>query len=280
MSEAGPATKWRDLGVRTLSAALLIPAVLADVWLGGVWFEILVALLAVMMAHEWTNLAHERRSSQFAIHAASGLAGVALPLEAGLAPAIVAILILTAAAAAIDRFRDRPFTLWTWIGVPYVGFSSVAFIVLREDPVAGTAAIVWLFAVVWAADILAYFAGRIIGGPKLAPAISPKKTWAGLGGAVAGGIAAAIIAGAALGYSALAVLAVIGAGLAIVEQAGDLFESALKRHFGAKDSGRLIPGHGGVLDRIDGLVAAAMAAALLGATHAGARAAGQGLLAW
>jgi phosphatidate cytidylyltransferase len=122
---------------------------------------------------------------------------------------------------------------------------------------------VWLLVVVWAADICAYFAGRLIGGPKLAPSISPKKTWAGLWGAVAGGA----LGGLALGYwggsVAFLILVVLGGFLAIIEQLGDLFESALKRHYGLKDSGRLIPGHGGLLDRVDGLVAATLCLAAI-----------------
>jgi len=121
---------------------------------------------------------------------------------------------------------------------------------------------------VWVADSLAYFAGRIIGGPKLAPRVSPKKTWAGLGGAMVGSALAAAAVGLWLGLPGVAVLALLAAVLAIVEQAGDLFKSAMKRHYGVKDSGRLIPGHGGVIDRVDGLVAVAM-------EHAGA-----GVLLW
>jgi phosphatidate cytidylyltransferase len=116
----------------------------------------------------------------------------------------------------------------------------------------------WLLAVVWAADICAYFAGRVIGGPKLAPRISPKKTWAGLWGAVAGGAVVGLVVGYLAGSAGFLRLVVLGGLLAIVEQLGDLFESALKRHYGVKDSGRLIPGHGGVLDRVDGLVAASL----------------------
>ncbi|CAN5371180.1 phosphatidate cytidylyltransferase [soil metagenome] len=274
------APKWRDLGVRTLSAAVLIPIVVLDVWVGGAWFDLMVALLAVMMAHEWTNMAHERRSSQFAVHATSGLCGVALPLGAGLMPALIAIAVLTAAAVLIDKQRDGPFSQWTFAGVPYIGLAAGALILLRHDSAAGVAAIIWLFAVVWAADTLAFFGGRVIGGPKLAPAISPNKTWAGLFGALAGGLLAGAAAGWCLGYQSLSVLAGIGAVLALIEQGGDLFESALKRHFGTKDSGRLIPGHGGILDRVDGLVAAAIAAAAIGIVHSGSQSAGAGLLVW
>jgi phosphatidate cytidylyltransferase len=133
---------------------------------------------------------------------------------------------------------------------------------------------------VWSADSLAYFAGRIIGGPKLAPVISPKKTWAGLGGAVAGSALASLAFALIAGLPGLFLLAFLAGLLAIVEQAGDLFKSAMKRHYGVKDSGRLIPGHGGVIDRVDGLVAVAMAAALIGLSRGGMEATGAGLLVW
>ena len=133
---------------------------------------------------------------------------------------------------------------------------------------------------VWAADTLAYFSGRIIGGPKLAPRISPKKTWAGLGGAMAGSALAALAVGLVLGVPGLWMLLVVAAVLAVVEQGGDLFKSAMKRHYGVKDSGRLIPGHGGVIDRVDGLVAVATAAALIGTLRDGLAHAGAGILVW
>jgi phosphatidate cytidylyltransferase len=139
----------------------------------------------------------------------------------------------------------------------------MAFVILRGASDAGMLTIMWLFAVVWAADICAYFAGRLIGGAKLAPRISPKKTWAGLWGAVAGGAAAGLAVGWAASPANLVLVAVLGGVLAVVEQLGDLFESALKRHYGVKDSGRLIPGHGGVLDRVDGLVAATLVLAAI-----------------
>ena len=156
----------------------------------------------------------------------------------------------------------------------------MALMVLGIDREYGALAIVWLMAVIWAADSLAYFAGRTIGGPKLAPVLSPKKTWAGLGGAIAGGILASLAIALVAGLTSFVVLAFLGGLLAAVGQAGDLFKSALKRFYGVKDAGRLIPGHGGVLDRVDGLVAAAMAAAVIGALHSGYPAAGSGLLNW
>src|SRR5262249_46317865 len=130
-------------------------------------------------------------------------------------------------------------------------------------------AIIFLFAVVWGTDIIAYFVGRAVGGPKLAPQISPKKTWSGALGGVAAAIAAAVAVVLAGGLPNMAVVALLAVGLSIIAQAGDLFESVLKRRFGAKDSSQLIPGHGGLMDRLDGFLTAVVAATLIGLAHGG-----------
>jgi phosphatidate cytidylyltransferase len=254
---------WRDLGVRTLSSAILIPAVLLDVWLGGIWFHLLVALLAVMMAHEWTNIVHDRSSAQFALHAAAALCGAFLPLSLDWSETLLVVAVIAAMSAILALLQKRTLLVWVLAGVPYVGLPAMAFVILRDSTKAGMLIIMWLLAVVWAADICAYFAGRLIGGAKLAPRISPKKTWAGLWGAIAGGVAVGLVVGWVAGSVNLFLLAVLGGVLGVVEQSGDLFESALKRYHGIKDSGRLIPGHGGVLDRVDGLVAAALFLAVI-----------------
>lgn len=275
-----PSHKWGDLGVRALSAAVLIPAVLADVWAGGIWFHLFVALIGILMAQEWVAIVHRDDPLQFALHAAAAMCGALLPLDVGLAGGLAAILVLSllAALAAWRQEPDGP--AWRYLGVPYVSLPAIALVVLRSDQAYGIAAIVLVMLMVWAADTLAYFAGRIIGGPKLAPRISPKKTWAGMGGAMAGSALAALCVGLVLGVPALWALIVVAALLAVVEQGGDLFKSAMKRRYGVKDSGRLIPGHGGVIDRVDGLVAVAAAAALVGVLRAGLAHAGAGILVW
>ena len=139
----------------------------------------------------------------------------------------------------------------------------MALVWLRADPDLGLVAAIWLLATVWAIDICAYFAGRFFGGPKLAPRISPKKTWAGLIGGMAGAVAVAVVTSIWIGSGSAAILAVIAVALTVLEQAGDFAESALKRRAGVKDSGTLIPGHGGILDRVDGLVAVTLGAAVL-----------------
>jgi phosphatidate cytidylyltransferase len=151
---------------------------------------------------------------------------------------------------------------------------------LRRDPDFGLAAILFLFALVWVTDIAGYFTGRAFGGPKLAPKISPNKTWAGAIGGLVGAMIAGVAVAKFFGLQDLVTIAIVASALSAVAQGGDLFESAIKRRFGAKDAGRLIPGHGGVMDRIDGFVAAATVAAALGILRGGLESPAQGLLVW
>jgi phosphatidate cytidylyltransferase len=269
-------SKWQDLGARTASALILIPAVLADVWAGGMYFITCAALIGILIAKEWVDLVHGGDPQQFALHAGAALVGALQPGGITITLAILAILTLICAAMRRSWNASR----WCYFGVPYVGLPMLALVVLREDALHGIAAIIFLLIVVWIADTAAFFAGRMIGGPKLWPAVSPKKTWAGLGGAIAGGALAAGVFGWAGDYGAVMPLVLIGGLLGFVEQGGDLFESALKRYFNVKDSARLIPGHGGMLDRVDGLIAAAIVAAAIGLARGGEKAAGLGLLAW
>jgi phosphatidate cytidylyltransferase len=270
-------SNWADLGIRTLSAVVLIPLVLAAEWAGGIWFELLVVALGCAVAWEWTGIVFNRAPLQLLLHLASAVAAFAsILLQQPLAGLICVIILQIISAAA----APKPLSVWKAAGVFYAGLPCLALLLLRNDPAHGLVAVIWCFAIVWAADILAYFAGRLIGGPKLAPSISPKKTWAGLGGAVAGAALASWAVAHLAGLSGVLPLAALAAGLAVVEQAGDLFESSLKRAHGVKDSGRLIPGHGGMLDRIDGLIAVVIVAALIGILRAGPEAAATGLMAW
>jgi phosphatidate cytidylyltransferase len=270
--------RWADLGVRALSAAVLIPAVLLDIWLGGLWFEIFAAFLGILMAHEWTVIAHGRSTSQFALHVLAALCAAFMPREMGVTFTLFAIFAIAAVAYAGVAFGPRAKSFWCFVGVPYVSLPVLALVDLRHDSAWGLHAIIWVMITVWAADTVAYFAGRIIGGPKLAPRFSPKKTWAGLGGAMAG---SALAGGIYASYVAPSVwpLVLLAAALALVEQAGDIFESAFKRFHGVKDSGHLIPGHGGIIDRVDGLIAVTMVAALIGHLRLPSSAA-QGLMLW
>ena len=164
--------------------------------------------------------------------------------------------------------------LWQGAGMLCIGIPFLALLWLRGDPHLGRETVIWLFAVVWCVDIGAYAFGRLVGGPRLAPTISPNKTWAGLIGGAACAAVAGAVAAVFLEKAGWGPLAAVSAGIAVVAQGGDLVESALKRHFRVKDASNIIPGHGGLLDRVDGLLAASVAVALLGMTGGG------GVLTW
>ncbi len=272
--------KWGDLGVRTASALVLIPAVIACAWFGGIWFKGFVLLLSGLIAHEWTSMVHPRNFSQYALHMGAALCGAVLPDLVGVGIALLLVLGLALVSIFMARREDPDASMWRYLGIFYAGLPALALILLRADSHYGFAAILWVFLVVWSADTVAYFAGRIMGGPRLAPVISPKKTWAGLGGAVAGSALVSFIFANVTQLDGVWTLAILAGSLAVVEQAGDLFESSLKRFHGVKDSGRLIPGHGGVIDRVDGLIAVTVAAALIGVFHEQGANAARGLLHW
>ena len=170
--------------------------------------------------------------------------------------------------------------IWTLAGPIYAGIMLLAPVVLRADPNHGFFAIVFLFAIVWTTDILGYFGGRAIGGPKLMPAVSPKKTWSGALVGTLGAILAAIVVARWFGAAALLPVASIAIILSVTAQVGDLLESWIKRRFGAKDASQIIPGHGGVMDRLDGFWAAALVASIIGIAHGGFDDAARGLLVW
>jgi phosphatidate cytidylyltransferase len=171
-------------------------------------------------------------------------------------------------------------TAWIALGAAYAGAMLAAPLLLRADEAMGFVAMIFLFAVVWATDVAAYFAGRLMGGPKLWPAVSPKKTWSGaITGAAAATVAGLMVAAFA-GVGDPWAIAALSLVLSIFAQLGDLFESALKRRFGAKDASHLIPGHGGVMDRLDGFLTAALAAAVVGVLRGGIDGAARGFILW
>ncbi len=254
-----------QLGQRLLAALVLMAVTLAALWVGEPVWAGLVALVGALMSWEWARLVGQGRFgpagwvAMLAVFGATLYVGIAGRTELGLAA-----LVAGAAVAALVEFAPAKSSerLWRAAGVFYVGLPSFALVWLRADSDYGFSTCLWLLALVWAIDTAAYFTGSTIGGPKLAPRISPKKTWAGLAGGCVGagliGAAAALWFGAGLGW-----LIALSAALALLEQLGDLAESAVKRHFGVKDSSGLIPGHGGMLDRVDGLVAVALGVAVL-----------------
>ncbi len=259
----------------------MAPVAIAAAYFGGWVFALFWAIAALAILWEWTALVSGPNNRTAFLVGAVALAVATLILQRGRPAAAILIVVCGAVAAAIFVQSDK--RLWTGGGVVYAGAMLMAPVVLRADSDFGFLAMVFLFLIVWATDVFGYFAGRMIGGPKLAPAISPKKTWsgaiAGTLGAATVGVVVAIQAGlggvAGLGGIVLVVLV-----LSIVSQGGDLLESAIKRRFDAKDAGHLIPGHGGVMDRLDGFWAAAVAAALIGYARGGLEASGRGLMVW
>jgi phosphatidate cytidylyltransferase len=256
---------------RVASGTLLAGVVLADVLIGGWFFAVLVLAAVLLMAHEWTALASPSTPEathllMLTVAAVPSVMVVAVMVERS-EVAVIALGIGSVAGAGTAALVPGGSVHRTAGGIAYLGLPATALVWLRMHEGGGSIDVIWLLLVVWATDCLAYFTGRGIGGPKLAPQISPSKTWAGLIGGVAG--AAIVGGGVSLGLGAAGLApTLLAAILAVISQVGDLFESHLKRRAGVKDSGALIPGHGGVLDRVDGLLFAApvymMAVALMG----------------
>ncbi len=272
--------KWRDLGVRAAAAVVLIPVVVLVVWMGSYWFEAVITLLAVLMAREWVKLALRGDMVQLALHLGAAVAAPLLATRAELALCLGVVAALWVASIVRRQLQGGGHTLWSVVGIPYVALPAMGFVVLRASDEFGFIAVAWILAVVWAADTAAYFAGRILGGPRLWPRVSPNKTWAGMVGAVVGGAIVGWAGAEIFGVHAPLPMLLGGGALGAIEQGGDLFESALKRYAGVKDSSRLIPGHGGALDRVDGLVAAVTCAAILGIVRAGVDDPARGLFVW
>ena len=271
---------------RVASSLVLAPIALAAAYAGGWIFSGLWAVSAAIILWEWTRLVTGRADLRALV---PGLAATLVALwltgldrPAGAASAIIIGAVVAGLAATVSQYAGaRPISaMWAAGGVLYAGSAFLGPSLLRRDAQFGLLVILFLAAVVWSTDSLAFFVGRAIGGPLLAPKISPHKTWAGalggLVGALIGGISIACVGG----LNAFVMLGLIAVGLSAVAQAGDLFESAVKRRFGAKDASHLIPGHGGLMDRLDGFLVAALAALVIGILREGMDAPARGLLLW
>jgi phosphatidate cytidylyltransferase len=265
-----------ELTLRILSAAVLAPLAVFTAYLGGWPFVVFWTLAACGIMWEWRKIVAQPDdmfgvAGEFTIV----LAGACALL--GLGASILPFIGLGAVVAGIGA-RTNPSRLWVAAGVLYAGSLLFACVLLRDDPSHGFVAMIFLFGIVWATDICGYFVGRLVGGAKLWARVSPKKTWSGaIGGALGAIIAALAIARYAHLSNSLAIarLALL---LSVVSQAGDLFESAFKRRFGVKDAGHVIPGHGGIMDRLDGFLAAAVVAVVIGIARSDSPA--RGLLVW
>ena len=266
----------RNLLLRVAAALVMAPLAVAIAYVGGWLWTALVTVAAIGLYVEWLTVIGERKPRLV-------LLGVLILRGAGWADVghltathVSALAALAVAGAAVFSSDRRA---WVVIGICYALAASIASNAVRLDPIWGFAALMFVLLVVWVTDIGGYFAGRLIGGPKLWPRISPKKTWAG----AIGGFAASLgVAGGfvAFDFGKTLPMLLLAAILSAVSQLGDLFESAVKRRFGVKDSSHIIPGHGGLMDRLDGFVAAVVVAAIFGFLHGGADGVGRGLMVW
>ncbi len=252
----------RDFGIRLASGLVLAAIALALTWT-SVWsFAALVLAVSVIVTWEWGRIVRRSEFDIIFISHASAVAA-AIALTALGQPVLGAMCVLVGAILAALLGFDSLGRM-SALGVVYVGSAAISLMWFRSASSLGLEASIFLLLVVWSADTLAYVAGRSIGGPKLLPRISPNKTWSGLGGALVGAVAAGWVLAQGFALSSLHLMAT-AAVLALVSQLGDLMESALKRCHGVKDASGLIPGHGGFMDRVDGLIFAAVAAAIIAA---------------
>jgi phosphatidate cytidylyltransferase len=274
----------RNLLMRVIAAVVLAPVAIAIAYAGGWLWATLVTLAAIGLYVEWLTIVGAARATRVVASGAIALAVAGLCLAAEWIDAALLALVLGLAGVALLSPEQRR---WTAAGFGYAAAAQIASVLVRLDPETGFAALVFVLLIVWATDIGGYVAGRSIGGPKLWPRVSPKKTWAGaIGGFLASLIVAAgfVVFGSNKADPALMLkmgpILLLGAVLSIACQLGDLFESAVKRRFGVKDSSHIIPGHGGLMDRLDGFVAAIVLAAFFGLLRGGVDGAGRGLMVW
>jgi len=238
---APPGAALSNLILRVISSAVLAPIAILVAWVGGLPFVVLWTFAASIVLWEWSSLVKNSRR--------------------------------------VGRSFGS-LAAWMGAGLVYAAALLLCPIVLRRDPALGFVAILFLFAIVWVTDICAYFVGRALGGPKLWPAVSPKKTWSGAVGGTLGGVGAGLAVAKLAGLVVAPMLVIVALALSAAAQVGDLLESAIKRHFGAKDASQLLPGHGGLMDRLDGFLTAAAAAVMVGLLRGGLEEPAHGLLIW
>jgi phosphatidate cytidylyltransferase len=267
-----------NLQIRILSSVVLVAVVLALTWIGGVPYRLLCVVIAAVVFYEWLRMSRHNAPGGVPLLPEALMLVFIGALIAGLQATTMLILLAALALVAAVAALWRGVPQWQAGGLVYAALSGFSLAYLRDGDNAGLIATLFLFAVVWATDIAAYFTGRALGGRKLAPSISPGKTWSGAVGGTAGGLAAGLAVAAATGWGGLwpGFVALL---LAVVSQFGDLFESFVKRRSGVKDSSHIIPGHGGVMDRVDGLVAAALTLYVIGVLSGGADNPASGLVA-
>jgi len=277
--QAKSGANWGDLRPRLLSAVVLIPIVAAAILIGHLAVSILIGGVIVVAYHEWSLMTNGGKLSRFSYFTMGMLAisAVAYPIVGFWVSfgAFMATAIVTAVLS--DRFGRLPIA---GIAAGFLGFAGLCVLALRGHDDVGILATVYLTVVIWLTDSGAFFAGRLFGGQKLAPVISPSKTWSGaVGGLVIGTLGGTIVWGFGTS-SPLFIGILISAAISISAQGGDLAESALKRHFVIKDSGDIIPGHGGILDRIDSFTVGAVLLYFIGVAHFTSDRVAEGVLWW
>jgi phosphatidate cytidylyltransferase len=285
MSEVKPLSSPRsgELLARVTSGIVMIAVALATLWMGGVTFVIFWTLCAIATVYEWQTLINAPKRWERVGVGSVAVALSVMGLLSGYGEVALGTVLLGALLAAGLAGPGK--RVWAGAGVLYGGALALSVVLLRVvSALDGAEAILWLFALVWGTDIMAYFGGRSIGGPKLWPRVSPSKTWSGF---IVGVTCGALLGGAAVALTlggpnvSLGMIFLLGLMGGVIAQGGDLMESSVKRHFGVKDSSQLIPGHGGFMDRLDGFIATASFAALVGlAKAAGPGFVATGLLRW
>jgi len=272
---AGSTPASSNLMMRVLAALVLAPLAIALAYAGGWIWAFLVTLTSIGLFVEWLTVVGAGR----VVLTACGTIVLAIMGFCVAFGALKAAVVIGVVGGVLIMLLAKDKFIWAATGFAYAVAALLASILVRQDPVNGFVALMFVLLVVWATDIGGYFAGRSIGGPKLWPRVSPKKTWAG---ALGGFVASLAVAGgfAASGVGKAVPLLALGAILSVVSQAGDLFESAVKRRFGVKDSSHLIPGHGGLMDRLDGFIAAILVAWIFGYLRHAVHSAGSGLMVW
>jgi phosphatidate cytidylyltransferase len=276
LSAAAAGPQARNFLMRVAAALVLAPLTIAAAYAGGWFWAALATLAAIGLYVEWLTVVGARTPAVVAGGIAALCAAGWIEVARSGATYVLLLVALGIAAAAWLSTHRRG---WVALGYCYAVAALIASVAVRLDQAWGFAALMFVLLVVWVSDIGGYFAGRGIGGPKLWPRVSPRKTWAG---AIGGFLASlAVAAGfASLGLGRIGPVLILGAVLSIASQLGDLFESAVKRRFGVKDSSHIIPGHGGLMDRLDGFVAAIVLAAILGFLRGGADGVGRGIMVW
>ncbi|TVR10763.1 MAG: phosphatidate cytidylyltransferase [Salinarimonadaceae bacterium] len=250
-----------ETGIRVLSAVVMVTVALAATWAGGPVFALFWLAAAIAVLFEWIAMVWIERRIPSVVAGGLALTTFVLAHLTGWPPVALVAVVVTGGALVVMISMTKRDRIWAGAGYAVAAVIVVVPIIVRDDPALGAFAILWIFAVVWGSDVAAYFTGRALGGPKLWPRVSPGKTWSG----AVGGLAAAVVAGVCIGLVArlfgagpaigFGALAALSAMASVAGQIGDLAESALKRHFDVKDSSHLIPGHGGVMDRLDAFFA-------------------------